>query len=342
MRSHALPIPRAHAGTKLPGALAVIATIFALGCSDASPTQPTPVPPAALSLTCPSDIAVESTDGQPVNVTWPTIVPTGGVQPVTVACGAPQGNMFGVGDTRVECRASDTALQQASCSFTVSVTRQPRLNRTNFMAFGDSITQGTVSDPMAVGLAADGFPAFVLNLRPQASYPTQLLSKLRERYVAQANDIRINNHGLAGERIENSVSRLSNLLLTERPQVLLLLHGANNMGGPFPNSRSFIINRLSEMMQDARFRGARVFVSTMPPPRPSGRNAIPLDRILDLNHHIRLLAQGEGAVLVDSYGALAVDVNRYMGVDGLHPTEDGYRRMADEFFEAIRRDLEPR
>jgi lysophospholipase L1-like esterase len=29
-------------------------------------------------------------------------------------------------------------------------------------------------------------------------------------------------------------------------------------------------------------------------------------------------------------------VNRYIGVDGLHPTEAGYRCMADEFYVRIR------
>jgi lysophospholipase L1-like esterase len=322
---------------------ALLLLVSAACSGSGSPTQPTPVAPRpALSLTCPADIAVESEDGSPVNVTVPAVNPTGGVQPVTVACAVPEGNRFPVGETRVECRASDTALQQASCSFTVSVTRQPRLSRTHILAFGDSITHGVVSDPVAGVFAQDGLPAFTLELRPQAAYPTRLQERLRERYVAQGTAVRVVNHGLGGERAEDGVFRLERVLQTERPQALLLLHGANNLTGPFPSSRSFVINRLSDMMKDGRFRGARVFVATLPPPRPGGRNAIPLSAILDVNHHIRLLAQGEGAVFVDVYGALVADVNRYIGVDGLHPTEAGYQRMADEFFEAIRRELEER
>jgi lysophospholipase L1-like esterase len=329
--------------TLLRGTLAVTAVLFTVACGGSSPTQPTPVaPPPALSLTCPNDIALESTDGNPVTVTVPAVTRTGGTEPVTVQCDAPQGNVFPVGATRVTCRASDTALQQASCTYTVTVTRQPQLHRVHFMAFGDSITQGVVSDPIAGVLATDGFPAFILQLRPNASYPTRLLARLQERYVAQERQLRVSNLGIGGERVEDGVDRLDQALRVERPEALLLLHGANNMGGPFPSSRSYIIQHLGRMMQDGRFRGARVFVATMPPPRPAGGKALPLSAVLDLNHHIRLTAQGEGAVLVDIYGALATDVNRYMGIDGLHPTEAGYQRMADEFFEAIKRDLERR
>ena len=53
-----------------------------------------------------------------------------------------------------------------------------------------------------------------------------------------------------------------------------------------------------------------------------------------------LLTQGEGATFVDVYAVLAADVNRYIGEDGLHPTEAGYDRMALKFYEAIRRELE--
>ena len=45
---------------------------------------------------------------------------------------------------------------------------------------------------------------------------------------------------------------------------------------------------------------------------------------------------------MDLYAALGVDVNTYIGVDGLHPTEAGYRRMAEVFFEVIRTRYETR
>jgi lysophospholipase L1-like esterase len=57
---------------------------------------------------------------------------------------------------------------------------------------------------------------------------------------------------------------------------------------------------------------------------------------------MRALASQEGAVLVDLYALMLPDVFRYIGVDGLHPNEAGYARMAELFFEAIQRELEVR
>ena len=61
-----------------------------------------------------------------------------------------------------------------------------------------------------------------------------------------------------------------------------------------------------------------------------------------MNDRIRTTAAGEGAVLVDLYSALATDVTRYIGLDGLHPTEAGYQRIAETFDAAVRANLEVR
>jgi len=57
---------------------------------------------------------------------------------------------------------------------------------------------------------------------------------------------------------------------------------------------------------------------------------------------LRTLAAGEGAVYVNLYDALLPSLTTYIGVDGLHPTEAGYRRMAEEFLFGIRTTLEAR
>jgi lysophospholipase L1-like esterase len=96
------------------------------------------------------------------------------------------------------------------------------------------------------------------------------------------------------------------------------------------------------MAKEGRNRGARVFLAMLPPSRPSGPRAVPAPTVMALNDRIRTLAAGEGAVLVDLHTALSADVTRYIGIDGLHPTEAGYLRMAEVFFDAIRATLEVR
>jgi len=52
------------------------------------------------------------------------------------------------------------------------------------------------------------------------------------------------------------------------------------------------------------------------------------------------MARDEGAVFVDLYNALLPEASTVIGVDGLHPTEVGYKRIADVFFAAIQANLE--
>ena len=48
----------------------------------------------------------------------------------------------------------------------------------------------------------------------------------------------------------------------------------------------------------------------------------------------------EGVTYVDLYGGMLPEAEQLIGIDGLHPTEAGYRRIADLFFAAIQRDLQ--
>ena len=67
---------------------------------------------------------------------------------------------------------------------------------------------------------------------------------------------------------------------------------------------------------------------------------MPTRLITDFNAQVRSIASGEGAVLVDLYEGMITDIPRYIGVDGLHPTEAGYERMAELIFAAIRKEFE--
>jgi lysophospholipase L1-like esterase len=57
---------------------------------------------------------------------------------------------------------------------------------------------------------------------------------------------------------------------------------------------------------------------------------------------MRRIAELQGVTLVDLYNLMLPDANRYIGVDGLHPNESGYARMADLFFQSIQGVLEVR
>ena len=73
---------------------------------------------------------------------------------------------------------------------------------------------------------------------------------------------------------------------------------------------------------------------------PGGSEAFRDAVIMSFNSRVRAHRRPEGAVLVDVYPAFETDLNRYIGLDGLHPTEAGYQKLAELFFDAIRSDLE--
>jgi lysophospholipase L1-like esterase len=214
-----------------------------------------------------------------------------------------------------------------------------RLTRTRFLAFGDSLTAGEISQP-SVSAQSDETRLHRLVLVPSASYPTQLLSRLRARYTSQSSQIEVVNAGWPGEWAEDGAIRLPGMMSNARPEAVLLLEGMNELlalGAPGVPRAARAIDL---MAKEIRGRGARAFLATLPPTRPLGPRAVPLELVQSLNAQIRSTASGEGAVIVDLYGALVSDVTRYIGSDGIHPTEAGYARIADTWLAAIRADLE--
>jgi lysophospholipase L1-like esterase len=125
-----------------------------------------------------------------------------------------------------------------------------------------------------------------------------------------------------------------------RPQAVLLMEGINELAALGTPGLTRAARAIDTMAREVRNRGARLFLATVPPTRTSGATTVPLALVQSLNSTIRTTARGENAVLVDVYGALSTDINRYIGVDGVHPTEAGYQRIAEVFFDAIRADLE--
>jgi lysophospholipase L1-like esterase len=317
-----------------------------------SPTSPTPAPgqtpvtnppgTPALTITCPTTQSVESANGSPVAVSFSAPSTTGGVAPVQVSCTRTSGSLFSVGTTEVQCSATDAAPTTRSCVFSVNVTPPlPQLSRTRFLAFGDSTTSGEVPVPMSVPLR-EGSPDYRLIIVPSASYPSQLLSLLRARYTGQASALEMTNSGFPTEWAEDGALRLPGVLSNVRPQAVLLLEGVNDIAALGTRGVQSAWRGIDTMAKEIRGRGARAFIATLPPPRPSGSKAVALSLIQSLNANIRETARGEGAVLVDVFQALSTNVELYISFDGLHPTEAGYQRIADTFYAAIRQDLEVR
>lgn len=310
----------------------LIAPLTIAGCG--GPSRPTPVPPAALSLTCPADIRADSPDEQSVPVTFNAPQHVGGSPPVQVSCTAQPNTPFPVGMTMVTCTASDSLGQSTTCGFTVSVVPPPRLKLTRFLAFGDSLTEGKV-----------GLAPLLLPVVFQDAYSSALQGLLSARYVRQT--IVVIHDGVGGERVvgatEHSpggIVRLQESINARRPEVLLLMEGSNDVGVG-QEAAEMAIDGLQEMIEKAKERGVLVLLATIPPQRAGGlrhRDAAAA-LVPEFNNKVRALAIREGVTLVDVYDAMK-DRLDLIGADDLHLTPHGYQVVAEVFFQAIKTTLE--
>jgi lysophospholipase L1-like esterase len=198
----------------------------------------------------------------------------------------------------------------------------PTLGVTQILCFGDSMTAGTVSPALA---------RFALDAGRPESYPFKLQTLLAARYTAQT--ITVLNAGQAREPAEQARDRFNGALSEAKPQLLLLMEGANDLNSPGSIDVSEIVSAMEDMVRDATLRGIPVMVATLPPQRLGGRNTADPELLDKFNRDLRLMASKKGAQLIDVNTMLPLSL---IGEDGLHPTEQGYQKLAEIFFDAVK------
>ena len=214
-------------------------------------------------------------------------------------------------------------------------TPTPRLSHTRFLAFGDSFTAGEVTTPVSASSTIGK-----LIVVPSASYPAVLQSRLHSTYTNQVTTISVTNAGEPSERILDGLQRFPGVYDATRPEVVLIMEGVNGLPQVGPDISSGVMRI---MVQHAKAGGSRVFVGSMIPQvanRPRGTT--PVGELLAYNNTLQLMSQQEGVIYVDLYNQMLADAATLIGSDGLHPTEAGYRRIAELFLAAIRAGLELR
>jgi len=249
----------------------------------------------------------------PVTFTVPTAV--GGQTPVTVTCTRASGSAFALGSTIVTCTATDALARQASCNFNVTVTAAPRLSKTKFLAFGDSITVGR----------CNGKDTFC------PPYSGRLETLLRARYVRQTPTVQ--NVSVSGRTAAQGEDLLPGVLSSTAPEVLLLMMGTNDING---GESAEGLESLEDMVIIAKGQGRTVMLATIVPARPGGPWDATARAIPAFNDEVRAIAARHSVVLVDVFAALNADIARYIGTDDLHPSEAGHQLIAETFYASIR------
>jgi lysophospholipase L1-like esterase len=240
-------------------------------------------------------------------------------------CSPASGSAFPIGATPTECIATDQRQRIDTCVFTVTVTEPPRIGLTRFLAFGDSMTAGEVDAPNTVrGLA----------VHPELSYPEDLRIQLVSRYTSQA--FLVDNQGHSGETVvaSNASRRLSGLLASGRYEVVLLMEGANDIASRDSRDISRTVDALRFMVRDARSRGLRPFLGTLPPETGLARALV-----APFNAQLKSMAASENIPVADVFEAFNGDFS-LLGNDGLHPNVAGYKKIAETFFAVIKQNLE--
>ncbi len=207
------------------------------------------------------------------------------------------------------------------------------LTKTSFVAFGDSITAGTIT--MFNGLLR-------LVVAPQ-SYPYKLQAILTGEHGGQR--IQVYNEGVQGECAGSDgmgcddigsvgTSRLPGVLRADSPQVVLLLQGIDDLNPPNNADIPTVIGHLQQMIGEAQGAGATVLIGTLLPQVRGGSRAWSIDLIQPFNAQLKVMAASAGATVVDLYTPFAADLS-LIGPDGLHPTAAGYTEMAQVWANAI-------
>jgi lysophospholipase L1-like esterase len=312
------------------------AVLFALAGAAAcsGPTPPPPPPPPSPTVSCPASVTLESPDNVPMPVTFAVPTASGGQTPVSVTCSAQSGANFPLGSTLVTCTATDSLQRTGTCNFNVAVTPTPRISKTKFLAFGDSITVGQCGSLDCV------------------SYDTRLLALLQQRYTRQT--LTTTNLGVDGECAANDICTVNGEAGEDRLprelsrdfEVLLLMEGTNDIF----NAESITdVNDaevgVERMVMRARQANKEVFLATIAPMRyPGSAGGKPTDGVGPfvpiLNERIKAIASKYNAVLVDVYAALAADMAANISSDNLHPTDKGLQVIAETFYAAIRTRLD--
>ena len=163
------------------------------------------------------------------------------------------------------------------------------------LAFGDSLTYGT-------------------GATEAQSYP-QVLAGMIGRQVVSA--------GVPGERTAGGLARLSGVLDSVQPSIMLLCLGGNDMLRKVDPDETEA--NLREMIEMAAARGVAVVLIGVPKPALFGGAAGFYERIAD-DYAIAY----EGDVLAD-----ILRNNEYKS-DPIHPNAKGYRKLAEALSELLR------
>lgn len=172
------------------------------------------------------------------------------------------------------------------------------------VAFGDSLTAG-------------------LGVSPDQSYPAQLQRRLREAGYPHE----VINAGVSGDTTTGGLRRLD-WILKSRPSMVILELGANDglRGQPL----SLMASNLAKIIDGLQQAGVEVVLAGMQIPPNYG-----LDYTTGFASLFEQLARNHSATLIPFFLEGVAARKESNQADGIHPTAEGYRIVAETVFDVI-------
>lgn len=172
------------------------------------------------------------------------------------------------------------------------------------VAFGDSLTAG-------------------LGVSPDQSYPAQLQRRLREAGYPHE----VINAGVSGDTTTGGLRRLD-WILKSRPSMVILELGANDglRGQPL----SLMASNLAKIIDGLQQAGVEVVLAGMQIPPNYG-----VDYTTGFASLFEQLARNHSATLIPFFLEGVAARKELNQADGIHPTAEGYRIVAETVFNVI-------
>ena len=190
------------------------------------------------------------------------------------------------------------------------------------LPLGDSITEGVMESDVS------GYRDDLWSLLNQGGYSVDFVGN-RTKGIGNFD---LDHAGIGGERIDQVESRVDGLVSSYQPDAILLMAGTNdiNQGAGVALAAS----RMDSLMDriNAQQPNGQLFVAAIPPLSNASFN----QEAQQYNAQVEALvlqkqAQGQSVTFVDLSNQLSIaDLE-----DGIHPTADGNRKLAEAWYEAL-------
>jgi acyl-CoA thioesterase-1 len=186
----------------------------------------------------------------------------------------------------------------------------------------DPVTDRPIGEPFRIVFLGDSLSAG-FGLPESEAFPALVQERLRQK----GHPVDVLNAGVSGDTTAGGLARLDWVLRSE-PHLLVIELGGNDAlrGQSLENTET----NLREIVRRGRDSGARILLLGMDVPTNYGS-----DYGSEFAAVYRRIADDEDVALLPAF-MREVGLNRRLLMpDGLHPTAEGHRRLADSLVDAI-------